>query len=165
MNLICTSVNQKMETKTFYFKIQKGDLYSGPRVDNLDINESDEDFDEEYDGFEIDLSLPDNNYISYVISEACGFANIITQQEFDRESDAELFLLQTYSLINDCTPFIVPGLTSANKEKGYYGKAIPLTFCKLKKLNIDNLEYDKIFGVIISKDGYVSKTLSIVPPE
>lgn len=145
--------------KSFYFKLHRGDFRSGPFVDCQDENT--------YNCSELDLFLPTKKYFSYIIKENSCYENVIVvSKEFDEKDDAEKFLLETYSLVNKMTPFVITGMTAGYKETGYYGDPIPITFLELKNLNKNTFDYnDIIYGVVISKNGDVVKTLAIRPAE
>jgi hypothetical protein len=153
-----------MTTKLFYYNFSNNDFRSGPTLEYYDSDDVDYQIDDFHN--EIELSLPSKKYIVYIIADNNADPKIIISKEFNEISNGKNFLLQTYSLINGMSPFVVTGWTASYKETGAYGPAIPITYNELKKFNIDLIDGNSyVHGIIITKNGDVLDTLAITPPE
>lgn len=160
-----------MPTKSFRFKHDNSSLYTGPSLNYYSDDDSDDSNDNNYDSdnddyyAEVELKLPKKNYCTYILQDEIGSVAILLKKEFNIEANAKKFMLQTYSLVNDMTPFVVTGSTSSYKDTGSYGEPIEITYTKIKNFDTDKIGSSSyVHGVIIDSDGSVIDTLSITPP-
>jgi len=158
------------KTKLFRYDFQNNDIRSGPSLYYYDSdNDSDNDYiKSDYNMcMEIKLVLPKKKYIVYIIEQNCDNPKVILSKEFNKHTNANKFLLQAYSLINDQSPFIVTGHAASYTQIGDYGDPVPITYTKLKNIDKDSIDSDSyIHGVIISKKNeFVIDNLAIQPCE
>ncbi len=142
------------------------DYRTGPHLTIL--HEKDDECDKNFEeNAEIvfELDHPINDFGAYIVKDCMGSYKILASDEFLDQDDADNFLLQAYSKINGCTPFVVSGYTTGYSQTGEYGDEIEITNDKIKNMKVSKLSPKHIYGITIDNEGEIWDTLCIKPAE
>lgn len=150
-----------------YYFYMCNDYRQGPSLDVIHSDDEDCDTDTKNEADLVtELPKPTKKYAAYVIEDIIGDYNTLATKQFKSLKNAKKYLLQAYCKANECTPFIVTGMTSGYKDTGSYGPEIDITHTSIKKLDFNKIDdSSNVYGLVITKDGSVCDTLCITPSE